>query len=899
MSWFQLDVKETFQKLKTSEEGLTDAEVKERLAQYGANIFAREEKISKLIILLSQFKSPLIYILLIAGLVTLFLHEYIDTSVIVAVVILNAIIGYVQEFKAEESMRALKKMVLPKARVLRNRKEKEIDSEELVPGDVVLIASGGKVPADLRLFKTIELKIEEAPLTGESIAVEKITSPIKEDNLTPGDQKNTAFMGTTVVSGRGRGIVVETGTKTVLGQIAEEVREVEVAKTPVQDKLEKFAKLIGILVVGFSAAVFGAGIWRGENMSEMFMIAVATAVAAIPEGLPVAVTVAMAIGVTRMARRNAIIRKLAAVETLGSTTVICSDKTGTLTKNEMTVRLMYDGEHTYEITGSGYEPKGEILHEKLPLEARERKNLEHVLRIGLLCNESDIYEENGLHKVEGDPTEGSLIVAAVKAGLDPVEERRNYPELAILPFESERGYMATLHKHEDKKFIFVKGSPEHVLDMCTDCLIEGELKSKQIVNASTFFAQEGLRVLAMGFKEVPPDKEELTHQDIEEGIIYAGLQGMIDPPRLEAIAAIEGCRKAGIRTVMITGDHAVTAVAIAKRLGIGGDESKVLTGKNLEAMSEEDLFRAVKGVSVYARVSPQHKLMITQQLMKQGEVAAVTGDGVNDAPALKAAHIGIAMGGTGTDVAKEASDMVLADDNFATIFSAVEGGRVVYDNVKKVTLFLVSCGFGELIAILSTIAMGLPIPYIAVQILWLNLVTNGLQDVALAFEPGEKAILQRPPRSPKEGILSSLMIQRTLLMGSVLAAGTLFVFITRLEAGMPLEKARTAALTTMVFFQFYQALNCRSETQSIFKMSLTKNPFLLFSMLAAFFAQLAVLYVPALSWIFRTEPITVMGWVEILLVTLTIVIVIELDKWIRRKKRAAVARELELAPVAH
>jgi Ca2+-transporting ATPase len=561
--------------------------------------------------------------------------------------------------------------------------------------------------------------------------------------------------------------------------------------------------------------------------------------------------------------------------------------------------LIYDGEHTYEVTGSGYEPKGEIVHEKLPLEAKERINLEQVLRIGLLCNESDIYEENGLYKVAGDPTEGALIVSAMKAGLNPVEERQNYPQLAILPFESERGYMATLHKHEDGRFIFVKGSPERVLEMCTDCLIEGELKSEQIANASTFFAREGLRVLAMGFKEVPPDKEELTHQDIEEGIIYAGLQGMIDPPRPEAIAAIEGCKKAGIRTVMITGDHAVTAVAIAKRLGIGGDESKVLTGKNLEAMSEEDLFRAVKGVSVYARVSPQHKLMITQQLMKQGEVVAVTGDGVNDAPALKAAHIGIAMGRTGTDVAKEASDMVLADDNFATIFSAVEGGRAVYDNIKKVTLFLVSCGFGELVAILSTVAMGLPIPYIAVQILWLNLVTNGLQDIALAFEPGEKGVLERPPRSPKEGILSSLMVQRMLLMGIVLAAGTLFVFITRLEAGMPVEKARTAALTTMVFFQFYQALNCRSETQSIFKMSLTKNPFLLFSMLAAFFAQLAVLYVPALRWIFRTEPITVMGWVEILLVTLTIVIVIELDKWIRRKKRAAVARELELAPVAH
>lgn len=889
MSWYQLDVPDTFEKLGSSAEGLTDAEAKEGLKRYGPNIFALEEKTSKLRILLHQFKSPLIYILIIAGVVTLLLHEYIDSGVIIVVVILNAVIGYVQEFRAEESMKALKKMVLPKARVLRDGKEKEVSSEELVPGDVVLIASGGKIPADLRLFKTIELKVEEAALTGESIPIEKVTTPIKEPNLTPGDQRNMAFTGTIVVSGRGRGVVVETGTGTVLGQIAEQVREVERARTPVQHKIERFAKLIGVVVIGFSALVFAAGIWRGEKISEMFMVAVATAVSAIPEGLPVAVTIAMAIGVARMARRNAIIRKLPAVETLGSTTVICSDKTGTLTKNEMTVRLIYDGEHTYEVTGSGYEPKGEILHEKLPLRAQERKNLEEVLRIGLLCNESDIYEENGLYKVDGDPTEGALIVSAVKAGLDPEEERQKYPQISILPFESEHGYMATLHKCEGRNLVYVKGTPENVLDMCTDCLIDGELRTERILDASRYFAQEGLRVLAMGFKEVSGDTEELTHQDVESGIIYAGLQGMIDPPRPEAIQAIEGCKEAGIRTVMITGDHAITALATAKRLGIGNHQPEALTGKELEAVTEDELFHKVENVSVYARVSPQHKLAITQQLLKHGEVVAVTGDGVNDAPALKAAHIGVAMGKTGTDVAKEASDMVLADDNFATIFSAVEGGRVVYDNIKKVTLFLVSCGFGELLAILATILMGYPIPYIAAQILWLNLVTNGLQDIALAFEPGEKGVLTRPPRSPKEGILSGLMIQRTLLMGAILAAGTLFVFISRLEAGMPLERARTAALTTMVFFQFYQALNCRSESESIFKMSLARNPFLLFSMIAAFFAQLAVLYVPALRWIFRTEPITLAGWAEILLVTVTIVVAVELDKWIRRKSKERVS----------
>jgi len=883
MNWYQLDEKETIKALETSDSGLTDGEVRARTVKYGPNRIAEEEKVSKIKILLHQFASPLIYILIIAALVTFLLGEFIDTGVIMTVVLLNAVIGYIQELKAEESVRALKRMVVSRAKVVRNGKEQEVDSEELVPGDIVLLSSGAKVPADMRLIKTLEARIDEAMLTGESIPASKITALIKEENLTPGDQKNMSFMGTIVVSGRARGVVVETGGQTVLGKIAEQVREVTAFKTPLQEKLDRFAKLIGFIVIVASVLMLGAGVLKGGNLSEMFMVAVAAAVSIIPEGLPVAVTIAMAIGVARMARRNAIIRKLPAVETLGSTTYICSDKTGTLTKNEMTVRLVFDGERVYEVTGSGYEPKGELLHEKLPVKSSELETLQQVLRIGLLCNESDIYEETGLYKVNGDPTEGALIVAAMKAGLNPAEERGKHTQVSILPFESERGYMATLHKYGEKRMIFVKGSPEKVLDMSTECLIDGELKEKRISEVSHVFAQDGLRVLAMGFKDAPLDMDGLTHKDIEAGIIYAGLQGMIDPPRPEVVKAIEDCRRAGIKTVMITGDHAVTAVAIAKRLGIGGDEIRVVTGKEIEVMNEEDLFKRVKDVSVFARVAPQHKLMITQQLLRHGEVVAVTGDGVNDAPALKIAHIGVAMGRTGTDVAKEASDMVIADDNFATIVGAVEEGRVVYDNIKKVTLFLVSCGFGELLTILVTILLGFPIPYIPAQILWLNLVTNGLQDVALAFEPAEEGVLRRAPRSPKEGVLSPLMIQRIILMGIILAAGTLFVFISRLNAGVPLETARTAALTTMVFFQFYQALNCRSETQSVFRMSLLKNPFLLFSMIAAFFAQLAVIYVPALQWIFRTEPITVSGWIEILAVSVSIIIAVEIDKWLRRR----------------
>ncbi|MBT6226192.1 MAG: HAD-IC family P-type ATPase [Candidatus Scalindua sp.] len=884
MNWYQIDSKDSFRKLSTSEIGLTDKQVRERLLQYGPNKLAEEEKIRRFRILLHQFTSPLIYILLIAAIVTFFLKEYIDSGVIMAVVLLNSVIGYIQEFKAEEGVRALKKLIVPKARVLRDGIEKEVNSLELVPGDIVLLSSGSKVPADLRLFRTIELKIEEAMLTGESIPADKIITTINEDNLTPGDQRNIAFMGTVVASGRANGVVVETGQMTVLGQIAKEVKEVSAFKTPIQDKLDRFARLIGYMVIGFCAIVFWAGIMLGAKASDMFLIAVATAVSAIPEGLPVAVTITMAIGVARMARRNAIIRKLPAVETLGSTTVIGSDKTGTLTKNEMTVRLIFDGEKTYEVTGSGYEPEGMILHEQAAVSLDERENLRQVLRIGLLCNESNVYKEDGQYKVDGDPTEAALIISASKAGLRIEDEKNNHPQIEILPFESERGYMATLHKYKEKKFVFVKGAPEMVLDMCTMRMIDNGLDKNKILHVANIFAKEGLRVLAMAYKEVPADLDEITHHDVESNMILTGLQGMLDPPRPEAVDAIRGCKEAGVRVVMITGDHATTASAISGMLGITTGETNVLTGKEIETMADDELFNTVKNYSVFARVAPQHKLRIARQLARHGEIVAVTGDGVNDAPALKAAHIGIAMGGTGTDVAREASDMVLADDNFASIFTAVEEGRVVYDNIRKVTLFLVSCGFGELIAILATIVMGIPIPYIPAQILWLNLVTNGLQDVALAFEPGERGILNKPPRKPKEGILSSLIIQRTFLMGIVLAVGTLYVFTSGLNSGVSIERARTVALTTMVFFQFYQALNCRSETESIFSMNPMSNLFLFYSMIAAFFAQLAVLYVPTFQWIFRTVPLTMTEWLQIGLVTVTVVVAVEIDKWIRRRK---------------
>jgi Ca2+-transporting ATPase len=884
MKWYQLDEKEVFKRLQSSEEGLSEARAKEHLETYGPNKLPEGKAISRLKIILHQFTSPLIYILIVSAIVTAFLGEYIDTGVIVFVLILNAIIGYLQEYKAETSVRALKRMVVPRARVVRDGRDKEIPSEALVPGDIVLLASGDKVPADLRLFKTTELKIEEAALTGESVPVEKKPQPIQEENLTPGDQKNMAFMGTIVVNGRARGIVVETGIRTILGQIAREVGEVSVTQTPLQQKILKFSHFIGLLVLGSAVAISILGILLGDTLAEIFKIAVAASVAAVPEGLPIVVTITMAIGISRMAKRNAIIRKLPAVETLGSTTIICSDKTGTLTKNEMTVKVIYDTQHTYEVTGSGYEPKGEILHDWESCDQAALEGLCGILRIGMLCNESNLYEENGEFRVEGDPTEGALIVSAMKAGLRLEEEKKVYPQLSIIPFESEWGFMATLHQYEGKKFIFTKGAPEKILEMCSLSPEGSQVDKERSLKTAELFAQDGMRVLAMAYKEVARDFGELTHDNIGADFILAGMQGMIDPPRPEAVEAVKGCREAGIRVAMITGDHAVTASAIGSMFGIVRGQSKALTGRELETMSDQDLFTKVQEVSVFARVSPQHKLRIVQQVMGHGEVVAVTGDGVNDAPALKAAHIGVAMGKSGTDVAREASDMVITDDNFASIFHAVEEGRVVFDNIRKVTLFLIPTGLAAIVSILVAMAIGVPIPYVAAQLLWINLVTNGLQDVALAFEPGEKDVIKRKPRSLKEGIMSKLMYQRSVLVGLIISAGVIFNFVLALEDGASVERARTIAVTTMVLFQFFQAWNSRSELQSVFTINPLSNPFLFYSMLAAFLAQIAFVYVPALQWVFRTEPLGGAEWIQIGLVALTVVLAVEVDKFVRRKR---------------
>jgi magnesium-transporting ATPase (P-type) len=880
MFWYRIDIPEVFKRLETSESGLSEAEVARRLKVYGPNRLPEGKGVSRLAILLHQFTSPLIYILLIAGVVTALLGEYIDTGVIIVVLILNALIGFVQEYKAETSVRALKKMLVARCRVVRDGNEMEIDAESLVPGDVVVLMSGLKIPADLRLFQALELRTDEAALTGESVPVEKIVRGIDEDSLTPGDQLNMAFTGTACVNGRGRGIVVAAGQDTVLGKIARDVSELSITATPLQEKITRFAKFIGVLVLGSAAATAGLGLAMGIPLAEVFLIAVAASVATVPEGLPIVVTITMAIGIRRMVSRHAIIRKLPAVETLGSTTVICSDKTGTLTKNEMTVKVLYNGEHAYEVTGSGYAPEGKILRDWQPIEPPEIVSVETLLRIGMLCNESDLLPEDGRYKVQGDPTEAALLVSAMKAGMDPAKERAKYRQIGIVPFESDRGWMATLHQADGKLLLFAKGAPERLAEMC--CPSDEALPLKaRVSETAELFARDGMRVLAMAYREAPELKgRQLRETDVRQ-LIFAGLQGMIDPPREEALEAVQGCKRAGIRVVMVTGDHPTTAAAIGAMLGLG-DGKNVIAGKDLEKIDDDRLLHLLPETSIFARVSPHQKLRIVQQFMRSGEIVAVTGDGVNDAPALKAAHIGVAMGRTGTDVAREASDMVVTDDNFASIFHAVEEGRVVFDNIRKVTLFLIPTGFAAILSIMMAILLGLPIPYVPAQLLWINVVTNGLQDVALAFEPKEQGVIDRPPRHPREGIMSRLMFERSLLVGIVISVGVTYLFVSALGEGMEVDRARTIAMTTMVLFQFFQAWNSRSELQSVFRLNPLSNPFLFYSMMAAALAQISVIYVPALQWVFRTEALNLGEWVVIGLVAASVIVAVEVDKAIRR-----------------
>lgn len=895
MHWHALSQEQLERLLETSEHGLQPAEVQARCERHGRNQLEEVPPPSALALLLHQFRSPLIYILLLATVVTLSLGEYVDAGVIAAVVLLNAAIGFTQEWKAEASARALMELVTPHAHVIREGRDAIIDSRELVPGDLVLLESGVRVPADLRLIATTALKVDESLLTGESVPVAKQPEPLTED-VPLADRRNMVFTGAVVTSGRGRGYVVATGSATELGKIAGYVREEERPQTPLQRRMGRFAQAISIAVAVASVLAFGIGVATGESPARMFMVAVALAVSAIPEGLPVVLTIALAVGVRRMAQRNAILRHLPAVETLGSTTTIGSDKTGTLTENRMTVQEIWTAGRTFRVPETGREsadhprPEGALEHDPLHL----------TLLAGVLTNEAEIRPAGDGFDAHGDPTEAALLVAAARLGLSPAAARAEYAVTAEMPFESERQYSASLRSREGCSWLFVKGAPERVLSasatMMTAAGTATALDQEAVQQAAHDLAARGLRVLALAYRELPQLPENPDELLEPDELTFLGLQGMMDPPRAGVREAIAGCQGAGIRVVMITGDHVATALAIGRDLGIAREDAPVLSGSDLEEMDEDALREQVPHVSIFARVAPEHKLRVVRALRSQGEIVAITGDGVNDAPALKAADIGIAMGRSGTDVAREASEMILADDNFVSISSAVEEGRITFDNIRKATFFLISTGAAEVLAILTVLVLGWPLPFLPAQILWLNLVTNGLQDVALAFEPGERGVMQRPPRRPEERAISPLLWERTLVAGLVMAAGTLALFRWELDQSGSLVRAQTVALTTMVIFQMFHVGNSRSEFSSAFRISPFSNRFLLLAAAAALVVHVAALYLPLTQFILRVEPIEAAAWVRILLTGATILVAVELHKLLRRGQRPELEAVREVGP---
>ncbi|MCG0276398.1 MAG: calcium-transporting P-type ATPase, PMR1-type [Thermosediminibacteraceae bacterium] len=864
-NWYTLQSTEAAEILKTHlSKGLSSEVAQQRLKEYGYNELEAKKGPTLFEMFLNQFKDFLVLILIAASIVSIFVGEVIDSVVIIFIVILNAILGVAQEYKANKALEALKKMAAPEAKVIRDSTVQVIPARELVPGDVVLLEAGNYVPADLRLVESVNLKIDESALTGESVPVEKNAEVVFSGEVPLGDRTNCAFMGTVVTYGRGKGLVVSTGMRTEIGLIAKMLETYQEELTPLQKKLEQTGKVLGIASLVICGVVFTMGLLRDIPFLEMFMTAISLAVAAIPEGLPAIMTIVLALGLQRMVKRNAIIKKLHAVETLGSTTVICSDKTGTLTQNQMTATKIFTDGQFISITGEGYKPFGEFYINDTKIDPKSNQSLELLLKIGALCNDSkleEISQEQENQKgwrIIGDPTEGALVVAAAKAGLLVEELDKKEPRLKEIPFDSDRKLMTTIHPSNGKYVAYVKGAPDVLLSRSAYIFKAGKVMPlgqediETIASANKEMASQALRVLALAYRPLDSLPDEPKSDDIEKELVFVGLIGMIDPPRPEAIEAIKVCKQAGIRPVMITGDHRDTAVAIAKELGLIDNESEVLTGAELDSLTDEELLQKSKEVAVYARVSPVHKLRIVDAIRNNGHIVAMTGDGVNDAPALKKADIGVAMGITGTDVAKETADMILVDDNFASIVAAVEEGRVIYSNIRKFIFFLLSCNIAEILIIFLSMLIGLPIPLKPIQLLWINVLTDALPALALGVEKKEPDIMQRPPRKPEEPIIDRLMRWQIVIQSIFMTLSVIGVFIFALKTTANLEKARTFAFTTLIFSELLRAYSSRSETYSVFQIGLFTNRFMVLGSLISLGLLLAVIYIPFLRTIFDT-----------------------------------------------
>jgi Ca2+-transporting ATPase len=904
-AWHSEKVDDVLRGLDVTHEGLTSQEAQERLNKYGYNELVAKKRKSALMMFLGQFKDVFILLLIAAVIFSAIIGYYdvltgaaegvmealADSIIIGAIVILVAVTGFVQEYRAEKAIEAMKKLTAPKAHVVRDGQEVIIPAKEIVPGDIIVLESGDQVAADARIIEAIELKASEAVLTGESTSVNKDVPAVKSDAAIS-ERRNTVFTATHIVYGRGKAVVTTTGMNTEFGKIAEMVQTAQEEETPLQKKLDKFASKIAKVVVGVCVLIFLleafdvviSGIFRVEGFIQAFLSSISLAISAVPEGLPAIVTVALALGAREFARRNALVRRLSSAEGLGAVTVICSDKTGTITKGEMTVRQIYADQKFLEVTGVGYEPKGEF---KLGAEVvKPEGDAELLLRIGALCNNAQLRKKNedNTWEIFGDPTEGALIVAAEKAALGKEKLGGIFPRVREIPFTSERKLMTTVHKTPQNKLVaYLKGAPETVLEKCTHILEDGkevkltEAKINKVLQANEQLASDALRVLAMAYKQLPSASEKYEDDAIERDLVFVGLEGMIDPPRQEAIKANKTCQKAGIRTVMITGDHKLTALAVAKEVGIFREGDLVLTGIELDKLGDTEFEQEVEKVSVYARVSPEHKLRIVNGWKKRGHIVAMTGDGVNDAPAVKAADVGVSMGITGTDVTKEASDVILNDDNFATIVKAVEQGRVIYDNVRKYARFLIACNFDELLVIGTFAILGglfspelFPLPLLPAMILWINLVTDGAPAVALATDPPDVDVMDRAPRKPSEGILHGM--GRFILMSFILQSiGTILVFsleyylfpahpwmtngVVFSEANRLLsyEEATTTAFVQAAMFELLVVWNCRSEKRSVWRMGRDafKNKFFVIAEIASIALTLGITYIPITQQLFH------------------------------------------------
>ena len=881
VSWHSMPVERAFSELSAPPHGLTEAEAERRLDRFGPNELQAAEGISPWVILLGQLKDVLIIILLIATALSAFLGHGIEAIAIAVIVLFAVLLGFIQEYRAERAIEALKQMAAPTVTVIRNGNEIVIPARQVVPGDVMLLHAGDKVAADARVVESVNLHADEAALTGESVPVAKDTAALAGADLPLGDRNNMVFGGTVATYGRGRGVVVATGMQTEFGRIAKMLEAVESRKTPLQHNLDKVGRVLAQAALILVVVIVGLAVFRGQPLLEMFVFGIALAVAVVPEALPAVVTISLAIGVQRMVKRNALVRRLPAVETLGSTSVICSDKTGTLTKDEMTARKIYVAGRVFEVTGSGYEPHGDFSLDGSTIEPPEV--VKKLLRAATLVSDAHVVREDAqdIWRLKGDPTEGALVVAAAKAGLLKADLEDAFPRIGEIPFTSEAKRMTTLHSTSEGKVAFAKGAPETILGSCSRVVTaEGEAllddaERKAILNTVSEMASEALRVLAVAAKR------SATLEDAEREMTFLGLVGMIDPPRLEAKASVEQCERAGIKVVMITGDHPLTAQAVARELGLGA-HGRAITGADLETMSDEALEREVEQIEVYSRVSPADKLRVVTALQKKGHVAAMTGDGVNDAPALKKADIGIAMGITGTDVSKEAAAMTLTDDNFASIVAAVEEGRGIFDNIKKYLMYLLSSNIGEIGLMGGAALMGLPLPLTAVQILYVNLATDGLPALALSVDPPADDLMERPPRNARTGIFTRPVVTLMVIGGLWSTVVNLGLFIWALQSGRDVSQAMTMTFVSLVLIQFFKAYNFRSDRQSILNRPFS-NKWLNLAMVWELALLVLIVTLPVLHEPFSTYSLSTTDWLIATGPALSISPVLELAKWFGRR----------------